>query len=572
MKKNKKNKLVEPWIDSYGPVKPKIDIPETSLYEHLEETALKYPNYIAYNYFNNTSTFTNFLKDIKRCAKSLKNIGVNKGDIVTICMPNTPEAIISFYAINMIGAIANMIHPLSAEAEILEYLNISSSTVVITIDLAWEKVENILKETKVQTTIVVSVKESMPKLLGLGYEITKGYKVKKPKYTDSVISWKTFIDSGLSYLGELKEDVNKDDCAAILYSGGTTGKSKGIVLSNYNINATAVQSLEACFSFNPGDKALSILPIFHCFGLGICVHAVITHGATAIILPQFNAKTFHKLLKKYKPNVIIGVPTLYEALINNKSIGDLSFLKLAISGGDTLTLSLKNKIDDFFKEHGAKIEVREGYGLTECAGASCLMPINKYKEASIGIPVPNMHYKIVVPETEIEMPYGEEGEIVISGPSVMQGYLNEEVETNRTLRIHNDGMIWLHTGDLGVMDEEGFVYFKQRLKRMIVSSGYNIYPSNVENVINSHPAVLTSTVIGIPHKYKQQVAKAFVVLKEGYTSTKAIEKELYEFCEKRLAKYSIPSEIEFRESLPKTLIGKVAFTKLEEEEKIKEKE
>lgn len=571
--KNKKNdKLDAPWFTSYGVVPKEVEIPEGSLYDHLLNTAEKYPNYIAHNYFNNKTTFAEFIKNIKRCARSLKTMGIGKGDVVTICMPNTPEAITAFYALNMLGAIANMIHPLSAENEIRDYLNISNSTMLITIDIAWTKVEKILHDTRVQNTIVVSVKESMPTVLGIGYLLTKGLKIKKPKSSNTIIFWKDFIALGKNYYEEITSCGKKDDYAAILYSGGTTGKSKGIVLSNYNINATAIQSLEACQTLVAGDSSLAILPIFHCFGLGICIHAIITKGATSILIPQFIAKDFHKILKNYRPNAIIGVPTLFEALISNKDIDDLSYVKLAISGGDTLTPSLKYKIDDFFKEHGTNTKVREGYGLTECSGATCLMPLDKYKEGSIGVPMPNMYYKIVASNSEVELPYGEEGEIAVTGPCLMAGYLNEEVETNRTLRRHADGRIWLHTGDIGTMDEEGFIFFTQRLKRMIVSSGYNVYPGQVENVINNYPDVITSTVVGIPHPYKHQVAKAFIVLKQGVEPSKVLEKNIRSHCEKSLAKFSLPYEYEFRESLPKTLVGKVAYTKLIEEEIEKAKE
>ena len=264
--------------------------------------------------------------------------------------------------------------------------------------------------------------------------------------------------------------------AVILYSGGTSGYPKGIMLSNLNFNALALQSIEACGCLKEGYKVLSIMPIFHGFGLGICIHTVLNFGGCAIILPQFSAKTFHKLLKKYKPNVIAGVPTLYEALINNKKMQrmNLSYLKCVISGGDSLSVNLKKKLDKFLQEHGTDIQVREGYGLTECVTGSCLTPTNFYKEGSIGIPYPDTYYKIVKPGTDEEVLCNEDGEIVISGPSVMIGYLKAREETNKTIRKHNDGLMWLHTGDLGCMDEEGFVYFKQRIKRMIVSSGYNI--------------------------------------------------------------------------------------------------
>lgn len=563
----KKKTINVPWAKYYPDGQVHLEYSEGSLYDELEKSANMYPKYCAYNYFGRTVSYNTFISQIETIAKSFCELGVEKGDVVTICMPNTPEAIISFYALNKIGAIANIIHPLSAENEIKYYLNISDSKYLLAIDLAYDKIENIIDQTKIEKTIIVSVSESMPTLLNIGYNITQGYK-NKIKNTEKIIQWKDFKISGDNYLGNTKVEVNKEDCAAILYSGGTTGKPKGIILTNLNFNAVAKQCTVACGFVKPKDSLLAILPIFHGFGLGICIHTVFMNGATSILIPQFNAKKFDDLLKKYHPNIIIGVPTLYEALLNNKNMNnvDLSYLKGAISGGDSLSPSLKKEVDKFFREHNAHIQIREGYGLTECSSASCLTPINIYKEGSIGVPLPDMMYKIVAPNTDEELPNGETGEIIISGPSVMAGYLNEEVETNLALQKHKDGKIWLHTGDLGYMDKDGFVFFKQRLKRMIVSSGYNVYPSQIEEIMNMHPSVLTSTVIGIPHPYKIQVAKAYVVLKQNVKKSKSkIKEEIMDLCKKNLARYSQPYEIEFRESLPKTKIGKVNYKELEKE-------
>ena len=313
------------------------------------------------------------------------------------------------------------------------------------------------------------------------------------------------------------------------------------------------------------------MPIFHGFGLGICIHTVQYSGGCSIILPQFSAKSFGNLLKKYKPTIIAGVPTLYEALLKSKGLEgyDLSFLKCVISGGDSLSVSLKKKIDEFLHEHKANIQIREGYGLTECVTGSCLTPENYYKEGSIGIPYPDTYYKIINTETNKELPYGTEGEIVISGPSVMKGYLNDKKETDMVLKRHDDKKIWLHTGDLGSMDKDGFIYFKQRKKRVIVSSGYCIYPQYIENIIDSVPEVLISCVIGIDHPYKIQVAKAFIVLRDKSTDKEMVLNKIKENCERNLAKYSWPYEYEFRDELPKTLVGKVAFNELSKEEKNK---
>ena len=564
--KSQEHKIKTNWYKYYEETNTPvhIDYPDISIYEMLERSCSKRFCLTAYNYFGKKATFRDLLYQIQDCARSFKQIGLKENDKVTICMPNTPESIASFYAVNKIGAVASMIHPMSAENEIKYYLNVSESKVLITIDLAWDRISKIIDQTNIEKVIIVSVKESMPLFLKIGYTMTKERKINKPKSSDKIVYWKDFIRLGKAYEDMIGISKKGDDEAVILYSGGTSGYPKGIVLSNLNFNALALQSIAACGCLKEKDKVLSIMPIFHGFGLGICIHTVLNFGGCAVILPQFSAKTFDKLLKKYKPNVIAGVPTLYEALLNNPKIQkmDLSYLKCVISGGDSLSVSLKRKLDTFLQSHGANIQVREGYGLTECVTGSCLTPMNHYKEGSIGIPYPDTYYKIVKPGTEEELGYDKDGEIILSGPSVMLGYLKNEEETKKTLRKHKDGLVWLHTGDLGSMDEDGFVYFKQRIKRMIVSSGYNIYPQHIENVIDSHPSVLMSCVVAKKHPYKHQVAYAFVVLKDEIEPTEQIKQEIIEHCKKDLAKYSLPYGIEFRKSLPKTLVGKIAYTEL----------
>lgn len=559
-----------PWCKFYKDNKQHLEYPNISIYNMLKKSISNRENLISYNYYGTKRTFRQLIEKIDKCAKAFRSLGIKHKDIVSICMPNTPEAVISFYALNKIGAIANMIHPLSSENEIKHFLNISESHFVVTIDVAFNKINHIAKETSLKKCIIVSAKDSMPFYLKIGYELTKGRKVKIEK-SNMTIKWNDFIKLGNQYKENIIDKYNGQEIAAILYSGGTTGYPKGIELTNLNFNSVAIQSFEACECLDEGDNVLAIMPIFHGFGLGICIHTVQCFGGTSILLPQFSVKTFDKLLKKYKPNILAGVPTLYEALLKNKKLNnyDLSFLKCVISGGDSLSISLKKKVDKFLHDHGANIQIREGYGLTECVTGTCLTPMNYYKEGSIGIPYPDTYYKIVKPGTDKELPYGEEGEILISGLSVMRGYLNDEKETNKVLKKHKDGLTWLYTGDLGCMDEEGFVYFKQRLKRIIISSGYCINPQHIENIIDSNPKVLKSCVIGIDHPYKMQVAKAFIVLRNGFTPTEETLKEIKIHCEKNLARYSWPYEYEFKDELPKTLVGKVAYSELEKEEKRK---
>lgn len=558
-------KIKTPWYEYYNGVSPHLEYPDISMYQMLHTSVLKHPDYISYNYYGKRKAYKQFIKQVDDCAKAFKALGVNAKDRVSICMPNIPEAIISFYALNKIGAVANMIHPLSSEQEIKYYLTVSESKFAVTTEVSYEKIIQVAKETNLKNCILASIGNSMPLPLKVGYWLTKGRKYKIDKST-LLLKWNDFIRQGSREKDCSDANGKGEDVAAILYSGGTTGYPKGIELTNLNFNALAMQSFEACQCLQEKDKVLSIMPVFHGFGLGICIHTVQYFGGTCILLPQFSAKTFDKLLKKYRPNVIAGVPTLYEALLKNNRLNnvDLSFLKCVISGGDSLSVSLKKKVDSFLKEHGADIQIREGYGLTECVTGSCLTPMNYYREGSIGIPYPDTYYKIVKPETLEEVPYGEEGEILISGPTVMKGYLGDEEENSKTLQKDAAGIMWLRTGDLGYMGADGFVFFKQRMKRMIISSGYNIYPQYIENIIDSHPKVLMSCAVGIPHEYKGEVVKAFIVLMKEYEPDDALMEEIKEYCRQNLAKYSWPYEYEFRKELPKTLVGKIDYCKLKE--------
>jgi len=555
-----------PWVQHYGTIPASLSYSDKSMWETIFEAAEKYPKSAALNYFGKITTFAQLRKKIEHCAKAFKAFGLERGDRVTICMPNTPEAVISFYAINMIGAVANMIHPLSAENEIRRFVNVSHSRMIIAINVSAKKIERIIEGTQLEHAVIVSPRDSMPPLLSLGYQLTKGRSVKKAEHA-RFISFDDFLRGAEAYRGDYRVNGKGSDLAAILYSGGTTGESKGIMLSNLNFNALAVQGYTMSDSLVPGDRVLSIMPIFHGFGLGICIHTILYFGMTAVILPQFDVKTFHKLILKYKPHVIAGVPTLFEAIMRNEHMTsvDMSYLKCAIAGGDSLSPSTKEKVDEFLRQRGAKIQVREGYGLTECVTGSCLNPKNDTRAGSIGIPYPDTFYKIVAPGTQNELPYGEVGEICLSGPTVMLGYLDDEVETGKVLQRHEDGLMWLFTGDLGYMEADGFLYFKQRIKRMIVTSGYSVYPQSIENVIDSHPDVLYSTVIGVPDEYRGQIIKAYVVLKSGVKPTDDVKNSIRQYCEVNVAKYALPREFEYRDSLPKTLVGKVDYRALEME-------
>lgn len=570
-----KSKINAPWEKFYTKKELNIKIPDCSLYELIEKRAKEVLSYPALDYYGKTISYRSFLKLIDKCAKSFRSQGVREGDVVTICMPNMPEAIIAFYALNKIGAIANMIHPLSAEEEIKEYLTSTNSVMLVMIDFCYEKVKKIINQTNVYRIIVVSAKDSMPVLLGIGYRLTKELSFKRPSYSGEYIRWNDFMLLGFNYNGKYIVHGKKDTPAVILHSGGTTGNPKGIILSNGNFNALAMQVPVVMNNVKEGDSVLTIMPIFHGFGIGVCVHVPLYLHAKVILIPTFDAKRFDRLIIRYRPNILVGVPTLWEAMLSNNHFKyiDLSNLKYVISGGDSLTPALASKVNVFLREHNANIQIWQGYGMTESLAATALSCKDANVLGSVGIPFPGDYYKIVTVNTQDEVPYETEGEICVSGPTVMLGYLNNEKETNEVLQKHKDGRIWLHTGDIGYMTSDGIIFYTQRLKRMIISSGYNVYPSRIEQVIETHEGVLKCTVVGIPHPYKVQVPKAYIVLKEGYSSSK-VKKEIKELCEKNLAKFSVPKDFEFRKSLPKTLIGKVNYRDLEKQgkENIHEKE
>ena len=534
----------------------------------VEKTAEAHPDMDAYIFFGRRTSYSRMMAKIHRIARSLKAMGVSKGDRVTIALPNCPQAVCMFYAVNMIGAVSNMVHPLSAEKEIQYYLEQSGSKVAITLDQFYGKFRNVREDVNLETLIITSIKDEVGPVVRFGYNLTEGRKHEKVPSDAPVIMWDEFLASGNGFKGEYRNERDSQESSVILYSGGTTGVSKGVCLSSYNLNALTRQIVSVNPGYAIGDRMLAVMPIFHGFGLGISIHTTLCEGGSCVLVPRFTPDSYVKLMLKYKCNYIAGVPALFEALIRMPKMmkADLSFLKGIFSGGDSLSVELKKKMDTYLNEHKAKVQIREGYGLTECVTASCLTPIHTSREGSIGVPLPDMYYKIVEPGTDRELAYGEMGEICLAGPTVMIGYNGHDEENSKTLRNHPDGMRWVHTGDLGRMDKDGFIYFTQRLKRMIITNGYNVFPSQLENVIDAHEKVSMSCVIGIPDPIKQQRIKAFITLKPGIEPTQQVKDEVMEHVRKWVAKYSLPSEIEFRDDLPKTLVGKVAYRVLEEEE------
>ena len=572
MKNHKKEYSAKPWLKYYDEegIPSNIDYPDCSMVDMVMQSAEKWPDNTAYIYYGHKVSYKNFVRKIEKTARALKNYGVKEGDRVTICMPNTPEGITMVYAVNMVGAICNMVHPLSSEKELEYYIKVAESKYVLVIDAVFDKIYKLRDTAGLERIIVVRPSDGLGFLKKKLYNTLHIKKVRLPLNDNRVVLWEDFIANSYFYQGNYHEERGGDDLAVIMYSGGTTGAPKAVMLSNLNINAESICDGAMIRQVVPGATVLSILPLFHCFGLGVCIHTPLCRGMGCILIPAFSHKQFADIIKKNEPNFIVGVPTLFEALINTKlKLDDLKSVTAVICGGDALNQTLRDKVNEFLSSHGSNAKIRVGYGLTEGSGAVCLSPENTFKDGIIGVPLPDMDFKITKNDTFKELNFGEEGEICISGPLVMMGYLGDDAETAQTIRLHDDGKLWLHTGDIGYLGDDGLIYFAQRLKRIIISSGYNIYPTHLESVINSHEAVLTSTVIGIDHHYKGQVPKAFVVLKPGYKPGKRLEREIRELLERNVPIYALPVAYEFRDKLPTTKIGKVAFRELEREEKDK---
>ena len=543
--------------------------PEATMFQLVEEAGKRCPDEPAYEFYGRKVSYRRFLSDVERTARAFLAWGVRAGDAVTVCMPNTPQALDCFYALNRIGAVANMVHPLSAQTEITDYLDVSESRVMLTVDLFYEKAARAVAAAKQPVTILTCrMQDELPPHLAALYLLKKGKDYLRFPQKPHLL-WKDFLKRGDVPL-ELPEPVfDPTKTAVVLYSGGTSGKPKGIMLSDANFNACALEAMEAMgIPMRRGLKMLSCMPLFHGFGLGINLHTVLIQGACCILMPTFNGKSYAAMLRRKKPNFIAGVPTIFEALLHVPGLDklDMSFLLGMFCGGDSLSVELKRKIDAFLAAHNASIQVREGYGLTECVTASCLTPRDEYREGSIGLPFPDTVYGIVKPGTGDFLPPGEEGEIVLKGPTVMLGYLKDPELTAKTLRVLRDGDVWLYTGDLGCMDRDGYVYFRQRMKRMIITNGYNVYPSRLENVIDGLPEVAYSCVIGVRDPRRMQRVKAFVVPAEGVAPDDALKERIMNALSLHIARYALPREIEFRRELPRTAIGKVAYRELEEEE------
>jgi long-chain acyl-CoA synthetase len=549
----------KPWIKYYTRTPESLNYYQGSMYDYVKESAIKNEKRTAYTYYGLGVSYRGFLRRVDRIAAALTQFNIVENECVTICMPNTPESIALIYAINKIGAIANIIHPLSSTKDIKRALDETNSGVLFCSDSSMQNARDI----KVKHFILVPNSTSLIKFKKMIYNIKESVNLKLGK---NMISWSDFIS--YKTLDDPYKKRKANDPAAIIYSGGTTGKPKGIILSNLNFNAMALQTMNVCDGLNPGSSVLAALPIFHVFGLALCIHTTLVCGMTAILVPKINTKKINSELKKYKPNIYPAVPSLLTMSLKGVDPGSsgLKDIKTVVVGGDYLSPQTKAEFEKFLKDHGSNGVVKVGYGLSEASGFCCsTAPIEeKYvQNGTLGVPNPDILVKAFEPNSDIEKSYNDVGEICATGPTIFMGYINEDKETKNTLVKHTDGKTWLHTGDLGYIDKNGFVYYTSRLKRMIISNGYNIYPIELEEIIKKCKYVEDCTVVAVPHKIKSQTPKAVIVLKKDVEDTLAVRSEIRKYCMDNIARYAIPTEFEYRKDIPKTAIGKVAYRDLQ---------
>jgi len=541
-----------------------MSYPDVGMYELVSNAAKRFPDKPAYGFMGSTVTFRTMMDEIDRLAEALAARGVKKGDNIIVCLPNCPQAIWAVYAVNKCGAVSKMLYLLSSKNEIHNAILSSGCRLAIVADTITPSFIEASEGTDIETIVHTNLGDPLRLMGKIAVMCMEGPRTEIP-VSIKAVSISDLIGGCKRTAFEMPK-VCGSDIAFILSSGGTSGRAKEVVLSNMNVNASAIQAAAMIGNLEEGNcKTLTVMPIFHGFGLVGNMHMILATGGCCEMIPRFRPDMFAELICTVKPDIIMGVPTLYQYLLSSDALkgADLSFIRSVITGGDVLTVALKKRIEKMLSEHRCSAEVRDGYGLTECVMLTCMTPLNGYREGYIGIPCPDTFFKIVKPGTEEERPSGEVGQICISGPTVMQLHNNRELY--EPLRTHSDGMTWLHSGDLGLMDDDGYVAYRGRIDRMVISSGYNVYPNQVEEILNSHSAVDSSCVIGIPDDIKTHVVRAFIVLNKNVERTDQLIRDIQRYCWDNLPKYSVPKDIKVVESMPKTKVGKISYKDIDEE-------
>jgi long-chain acyl-CoA synthetase len=549
------------WLRHYPPEVPAtLDYPEVPLTQFLLDAAKDYPERDAFDFMGKSMTFRELLDEVYRFAAALKELGVQKGECVGIMLPNTPQGIIAYYAVLMVGGIVVQINPLYMKKELKHQLADSGATTIVCLDLVWPRVQEVKPETKLKRVIVTRLSDYLPVPKNWLFQL-------KSKLAGESVSVNyggdtySFVSLVKKSSPEPMEPVfeSADDIALLQYTGGTTGLAKGAMLTHRNLVANCCQAEAWLYKAKRTEPQsfVGALPFFHVYGMTTVMNLGMKMAAKIILIPKFDTDLVLKKIQEHKPTFFPGAPTMYVGLINHPKISqyDLSSVDACLSGSAPLPLEVQEK----FEELSGGLLV-EGYGMTETSPVTHANLLwDRKKSGTIGLPWPDTDARIVDVETGEVLPPGHEGELQVKGPQVMKGYWNRPEETEKVLK---DG--WMCTGDIAKMDEDGYFYILDRKKDVIIAGGFNIYPREVEDILYEHEAVKEAAVIGVKDDYRGETVKAFIVLKEGHSVT---EKELDRFCRERLAKFKVPRLYEFRKELPKSSIGKVLRRVLADEEK-----
>ncbi len=548
------------WFKYYDPQVPQhLTYPRIPLYCLLDETAAKHPTGPCTNFFGRRLTYQEIKELSDRFAASIRSLGVRKGDRVVLLLPNSPQFIVAYYGLLKAGAVIVPLNPLSAERELEFYLTDSGAEAAITIPLFLNKVASLRGKTPLKHIVYSRLADFLPFPLNL-VQGFREQRLMRRLHGAALVDFKELLKQALRP-DWYPEPVQPDEMAVLIYSGGTTGVAKAIMLSHFNFVANAHQII-AWGHLTDEQGILAVLPLFHGFGMSVTMNAGVLAGGEIILVPRFNAKQVAKAIQKFKPSFLIGVPTMFVQLSNLPDIHryDFSSLQGIFVGAAPLTKAIK---DDFEKKTGGRMI--EGYGLTEAVMGIMANPYQgTHKVGSIGIPFPDVDVKIVSLDDGHDLGPGELGEIVLRSPTVMLGYYKNAEETRKTIV---DG--WLYTGDIGYLDEDGYFYITDRKKDLIIIGGFNVFPREIDELIYQHPKVKEGISVGLPDPRKGERIKVYIVLKDGETAT---PEEFIAYFKERLTPYKVPSEVEFRTELPKSMIGKILRRALKEEESRKAKE
>lgn len=553
------------WYQNLDPAKWVDTYPHCSMFDQLLVTARKYPDLPAMEFQGKQYTYQQMIGQIEDVADSLLAIGIHAGDNVSIVSPNVPQAVVMIYALNRIGAVANMIHPLLSTKEIQHFVESTDSTAVLVLDVIYDRLSSISWTLpRAPKVIVAQLADALPFHLRFLYQLKKGKRIKTNPNHDTLF-WNEMLacgKKGLTGRADCAGDPNA--LAVILYSGGTTGIQKGVMLTNYNMTCYAIQAFEASGMKTVGKKCLCVLPLFHGFGLALCVHTMLCAGTCIYLVPTYDFKKCNALIFRKKLNFLCGVPAFFESLSRYPDMDtkDLSFIDCLISGGDVLSPKLQRRINKQLKAGGSSAEIREAYGQTESVTGCCINPVFRNVIGSVGLPCPDIESKIVAIGTQTEVPVGTDGELCLTGPNLMLGYYKNKEATDKVLQRHDDGRLWLHTGDIFSKDENGYLYFRQRMTRMIVCAGYNIYLSSIEDTLMECNIVNNVCAVGIRDRILGSKVGIYVILNAPMDHMEA-QSKIMNFCRQNMAEYALPYRILFVDEFPLTKMGKTDYLALE---------